>query len=241
MPTGRGGRNAAGEVVALVPARGGSKGIPRKNLAPLGGRPLIAWTIEAGLAARTVDRVVVSTEDDEIARTAVDLGAEVPFRRPPELAEDDTADLPVFQHALAELARDGVEVELVVHLRPTSPLRPASFIDEGVELLRGVPEADSVRSVTPAAKSPYKMWRLNDGRLEPLLGGWADELFNQPRQALPEVWVHDGVLDVIRPAAIEAGSMCGQHVLALFTPAGVAVDIDTPDDLRRARELVGED
>ena len=225
-------------VVAVIPARGGSKGIPRKNLAMVGGRPLIAWSIEAGLAATEVDRVVVSTDDDEIARVARDCGAEVPFLRPPELALDDTADLPVFIHALDQLELTGGSPELLVHLRPTSPLRRAGFVDAGVRMLREHADADSVRSLSPAEKTPYKMWTIDDGRLSPLIGSWDEELFNRPRPQLPPVWVHDGVLDVVRPAVLRAGSMCGRRILPLLTPSGTAIDIDSQDDLRRAAELM---
>lgn len=232
-----------GQVVAVIPARGGSKGIPRKNLARVAGRPLIAWSIEAGLAAASVDRVVVSTDDEEIAEVARTLGAEVPFLRPTELARDDTPDLPVFQHLLDELDAPGAagqrtSVELLVHLRPTSPLRPEGLVDEGIRLLRADADADSVRSLSAPPKTPYKMWRVEHGVLEPLIGGWDRELFNQPRQQLPEVWVHDGVLDVVRAAVVRTGSMCGRRVLPLFTPPGTAVDIDTPDDLDRAAGML---
>lgn len=230
---------ADGPVVAVVPARGGSKGIPGKNLADLGGRPLLAWSVEAARAAATVDRVLVSTDDAAIAEAAVAAGAEVPFLRPAELAADDTPDLPVFLHVLDELDRRGEPAGILVHLRPTCPFRPAGLVDRGVEALRADPDADSVRSLSPVAKSPYKMWTVAGDRLEPLLGGWDEELFNRPRQVLPEVWVHDGVLDVVRAGVLRSGSMCGRRIRPLFTPDGCGVDIDTPEDLDRARALAG--
>src|SRR5262249_7126007 len=122
--------DVTGGVVAIVPARGGSKAIPRKNVRLLGGVPLIAYSIEAGLTARTVDRVIVSTDDEEIAAVARRFGAEVPFMRPAALAGDSTPDLPVFQHALDWLdAHEGYRPEIVVQLRPTSPLRPPDCVD----------------------------------------------------------------------------------------------------------------
>ena len=142
-------------VLGLVPARGGSKGIPRKNLIPVGGLPLIAHTILAARKSRSLDRVIVSTDDDEIAEVAERFGAEVPFRRPPEFAEDLTPDLPVFLHALEWLDRhEGYKPDLIAHLRPTSPLRTAQHIDEAVSILRGRPDADSVRSVTVPSENP---------------------------------------------------------------------------------------
>jgi CMP-N-acetylneuraminic acid synthetase len=220
-------------VLALIPARGGSKGVPRKNVRLLGGRPLIEWSIEAAREATAVDRVVVSTDDAEIAEVARAAGAEVPFERPAELAADDTRDLPVFQHALDELEALGDAFDVVVHLRPTSPLRPAPLVDDAVAALLATP-ADSLRSLTAADKTPYKMWRIADDRLQPLLGSWEQELFNEPRQALPPVYLHDGVIDVVRVPTLRAGSMCGRDVVPFLTPPGLAIDIDTEDDLERA-------
>ncbi len=227
-------------VLALVPARGGSKGIPRKNLLPIGGQPLITWSIQAGREAIAVDRVVVSTEDDEIADVARAAGAEVPFARPAELARDETTDLPVFQHALAWLReKEGYRPELVVHLRPTSPARRPGLIDEGVARLRDAPQASSLRSVGPAREIPHKLWWVTPtGDLSPVCGAMEEELFNQPRQSLPEAWAHDGALDVVRTEVLEAGSMTGARILALRMAPGESVDIDHPDDLGPAEEAM---
>jgi CMP-N-acetylneuraminic acid synthetase len=152
---------AAPRVLALVPARGGSKGLPRKNVLPLGGHPLIAWSIAAGLQAKTVHRTVCSTDDPEIAEVAARYGAEVPFMRPAELAQDDTLDLPVFQHALEWLEREqGWRADVVVQLRPTSPLRFPGQVDAAVRMLLDDPQATGVRTVIPAPANPYKMWLM---------------------------------------------------------------------------------
>jgi len=229
----------AGTVLAIVPARGGSKGLPGKNIRPFGGIPLLAWSIRAAADASTVDRVVVSTDDADIAAIARDAGAEVPFRRPPELAADGTTDLPVFLHVL-DVLDGGGDVDIVVHLRPTSPLRQASMIDDAVRALRDHPDVDSLRSVSRPDKTPYKMWRTEDGLLEPLLGSWDDELFNQPRQNLPEAWVHDGVLDVVRASVLLGGSICGRRIMPIYTPEGDAVDIDDLVGFERAERLLAE-
>lgn len=223
--------------MAVIPARGGSKGIHRKNLVPVAGRPLIAWSIDAALRSRLVDRVVVSTDDEETAAVAIDCGAEVPFVRPAELARDDTPDLPVFRHLLAALPAAELP-DVLVHLRATSPMRPDGLIDSAIEMLVAEPGAESVRSVSPVQKSPFKMWFVEGGLLEPVCGSWEEELFNEPRQSLPEVWQHDGVIDVVRRSTIESGSMCGRRILAFRTPAGIAVDIDEPADLTAAAELL---
>src|SRR3972149_1828506 len=128
------------EVLAVVQARGGSKSIPGKNIRSLAGHPLIAYSIAAGLAAQSVTRLIVSTDSQEIAEIARQYGAEVPFLRPPELAQDDSPDLPLFQHALRWLEdHEDYRPDVVVQLRPTSPLRPVGLIDEAVEALRACP------------------------------------------------------------------------------------------------------
>jgi N-acylneuraminate cytidylyltransferase len=230
-------------VAAIIPARGGSKGLPRKNLRPLAGHPLLAWTIAAGRAAAQVSAVLVSTDDEEIADVARRFGADVPFLRPAELARDDTPDLPVFEHALDWLERErGWIPELVVQLRPTSPFRPVGMVDEAVSLLRAHPGADSVRTVTAPAQTPFKMWRREGPLLAPLLGSLGEELFNAPRQRLPPVFWQTGHVDVTRPATIrEKRSMTGRRIVPYVVPPRYAVDIDTLEQLELAEWLLARD
>ncbi len=226
------------QVLAIVPARGGSKSIPRKNVRPFAGHPLLAYSVAAGLQARSVDRVIVSTEDEAIAEVARRYGAEVPFLRPAELALDDTPDLPVFQHALRWLEEhEGYRPEIVVQLRPTSPLRPPDLVDRAVEVLRANPEADSVRAVVPSGQNPYKMWRIRqDGRMEPLLRDGFQEPYNMPRQKLPPTYWQTGHLDAVRSRTImQTGSMTGQVILPLVMEARYSVDIDSEQDWDRAQ------
>ncbi len=229
------------EVLALIPARGGSKSIPRKNIKPFAGHPLIAYSIAAGLQAEHVGRVIVSTDDPEIAAVARDYGAEVPFRRPATLAQDATPDLPVFTHALAWLEEhEGYRPDLVVQLRPTTPVRPPDLVDRAVRLLLEHPEADSVRGVVPSGQNPYKMWRITQaGRLAPLLEvpGLA-EPYNAPRQSLPPTYWQTGHIDVIRPRVFAAGSMSGRVILPLVLDPLYTVDLDTPLDWMWAEWLV---
>lgn len=226
-------------ILVVVPARGGSRGIPRKNLVEVGGHTLVRWAVEAGLESRRADRLVVTTDDPEIAAEARAAGADVPFLRPAELAADDTPDLPVFQHALAWLDREeGYRPELVVHLRPTSPARRPGLVDAAVARLESHPNATSLRSVSPAPTSPWKMYEIHDGCLHPLLGTLADEAYNRPRQQLPEAWLHDGVIDVVRAEVVLAGSMSGTRMLAWRSEPFESVDIDHPDDLQRAERTL---
>jgi N-acylneuraminate cytidylyltransferase len=231
-------------VLAVVPARGGSKGLPRKNILPLGGHPLIAWSIAAGLQAQTVSRVLCSTDDAEIAQVAARYGAEVPFLRPAELAMDDTLDLPVFQHALEWLEREhGWRADVVVQLRPTSPLRFLGQVDEAVRLLLATPEATGVRTVIPAPANPFKMWLLPEPAdapwLRPLLPvpGLA-EPFNMPRQQLPQAYWQTGTIDVVRADVIRGGRMSGDRLLPLIVDPRQSIDIDGPADLIAAAERV---
>lgn len=231
------------EVLAVIPARGGSKGIPRKNIRPFAGYPLIAYSIAAARQAKQVTRVLVSTDDEEIAATARQFGAETPFLRPAEFAQDSTLDLPVFQHALQWLAQsEGYRPQVVVQLRPTSPIRPPGLVDEAIQILLAHPEADSVRGVVPAGQNPHKMWRIDpqSGRMKALLQvEGISEPYNAPRQALPPVYWQTGHIDAIRPAAIlEKNSMSGDVILPVMIDPRYTVDIDTPYDWLRYEWLV---
>lgn len=228
-------------VVAIVPARGGSKSIPRKNIRSLGGIPLLAYSIEAGLRATHVDRVIVSTDDEEIADIARTWGADVPFIRPAALAGDVTPDLPVFQHALDWLTTNSDTPEIVVQLRPTSPLRPRDCVDAAIERLRGDATLDSVRGVVLAAQNPYKMWRLQaDGTMAPLFASeGSSPHYNQPRQELPRTYWQTGHVDAIRTTVItEHASMSGNRIGSLVLDAAYACDIDTDADWQRAEWLL---
>lgn len=227
------------EILALVPARGGSKSIPRKNLLPLGGKPLIAHSIGHALASRHVTRTIVSTDNEEIARVAREYGAEVPFLRPAELATDTSPDIEAFQHALRTLSdREGYRCDLVVHLRPTGPVRRVERIDEAIDALLAHPDADSLRSVSAAAQTPFKMWRIVDGLLQPVLGADGRESASLPRQVLPQVFWQNGYVDVIRPRVIlEQGSMCGTNVLP-FIIEELSFELDYPEDIAAAEAAI---
>ena len=231
------------EVLALIPARGGSKGIPRKNIRDFAGAPLIAYSISAGLQSRHVTRVIVSTDDQEIAAVAREWGAETPFLRPAEFAQDDTTDLPVFQQALAWLAEhETYHPDFVVQLRPTSPVRPLGLIDQALELMFTNPQADCARGVVPSGQNPFKMWRIDpvSRQLVPLLSlPNIKEPYNAPRQELPPTYWQTGHVDVIRASTIlEKGSLTGEVVLPVLIDPRYTVDIDTPADMARYARLM---
>lgn len=230
------------EVLALIPARGGSKGVPRKNIRNFAGVPLIAYSIAAALQAELVTRVIVSTDDEEIAAVAREWGAETPFLRPSELAQDDTTDLPVFEHALQWLREnESYQPGIVIQLRPTSPIRPVGLLDEAIKKLLEHPEADCVRGVVPSGQNPFKMWRIGgNGQLEPLLSlPNMKEPYNAPRQELPKTYWQTGHVDVIRASTIlEKGSLTGDIILPILIDPRYTVDIDTPSDMVRYARLM---
>ncbi|MCW5875552.1 MAG: acylneuraminate cytidylyltransferase [Anaerolineales bacterium] len=229
------------EVLAVVPARGGSKSIPRKNALLFLGHPLLAYSVAAGVQATRVTRTIISTDDAEMAELAREYGAEAPFLRPAEFARDDSQDLSLFQHALGWLAEnEKYKPDIVVQLRPTSPLRPPGLVDEAVEVLLSQPEADSVRGVVPSGQNPYKMWSLTEGGvMQPLLKVKGNsEPYNSPRQELPATYWQTGHVDAIRATTIlKKGSMSGASIWPVHVDPRYTVDIDTPNDWRRAEWL----
>jgi CMP-N-acetylneuraminic acid synthetase len=224
--------------VAIIPARGGSKGLPRKNILPLLGKPLIAHTIEAARVARSLQRVVVSTENPEIAEIARQYGAEVPFLRPLELAGDETPTLPVLQHVLTQLkATEGGEPEIIVLLQPTSPLRRAEDIDKAIALL-GQTGADSVVSLCVTEHHPYWMKRLEGDRVLPFLEN-APEYTR--RQDMSPVYRLNGAVYVTRREILmEQNRILGQDTRGLVMDAESSVDIDTYLDFKIAEIILQE-
>lgn len=237
------------KILGVILARGDSKSIPKKNIYPCAGKPLIFYTIQAAKHSRLINRLIISTDNDEIASIAKKEGVEVPFMRPKELAEDSTPDLPVFQHALGWLKENEDYIpDVVVHLRPTTPLKASADIDKAIELLINNPDAESVRSVCAPMQPPFKMYRLDDGEkfLKPLLAKEFPEVFakypeafNMPRQLLPKVWRHSGYVDAIRSEIIlEKNSMSGTKILPLFFEEWRDIDIDSLKELKYAEEVI---
>jgi N-acylneuraminate cytidylyltransferase/CMP-N,N'-diacetyllegionaminic acid synthase len=224
------------EILAIIPARGGSKGLPGKNLRHLAGRPLIAYAIDAALASSFKPRIVVSTDSEEIASAARELGAEVPFMRPAELAGDETPMFPVIRHALEWLARnEGYEPELVVLLQPTSPLRTAQHIDGAIRVALE-PGSDSVVSLCEAEHSPYWMRVLDeDGLVKPFVESEGEYA---RRQDLPPVYRLNGAILVTRPGVAKEGQLLGPKTRAFVMSREDSVDIDDETGFLLAEALL---
>ena len=217
------------KLLAIIPARGGSKGVPRKNIRDVAGKPLIAWTILAAKAAASLDRVVVSTEDDEIAGIARQWGAEV-IVRPQDLAEDKTATLPVLRHVVASLADQGYRPDAVMTLQPTSPLRTSVHIDEAAALFVADPDADSLVSVVdvPHIFHPRSVMRRDErGYLVPYLDGPAVTR----RQDKEPVFARNGAAIYITRTARLAHYVFGGRLLAYPMSVETSLDVDAEADL----------
>lgn len=228
------------KILAIIPARGGSKGIPRKNIRDLAGKPLIAWTIEAALSSSGLDRVVVSTEDDEIAFISRGLGADVPFLRPPELAADDITTLAVLQDVLASLKdEEGYTPDVVMTLQPTSPLRSAQYIDEAISLFEADPNADSLVSCVevPHIFHPESVMKTDKhGYLRPYL------VEPQPtrRQDKGPVFARNGAAIYMTRTKCLDHFIFGGNLIAYLMDEVSSLDIDNEQDLELAAQFVDE-
>ncbi len=221
----------------MIPARGGSKGIPRKNIAPLLGKPLLAYTAEAARAARRIARVLLTTDDPEIAEVGRHLGLEVPFLRPPELATDDMPTLPVVRHAVGWVEEQGDRYDAICLLQPTSPLRRTGDIDRAVELLEQS-GADSVVSVcaVPPKYNPHWVYLRNADGLLGLSTGESQPISR--RQELPLAFHREGSIYITRRDVLMIhNSLYGTKIAGFLVNEVVTVNIDEPGDLERAAAL----
>jgi N-acylneuraminate cytidylyltransferase len=225
-------------IVTIIPARGGSKGIKKKNISLLNGKPLLSYAIEYSLKCPLVKRTIVSTDDLEIADIAKKYGADVPFIRPAEYAQDGTPDYPVFKHAADWLEKyEHKMFDIFVLLRPTSPLRPEGLIEKGHRLLKKYPDANSVRTVALCRQHPYRMFKIKGDFIVPVLNDSIFEPYNIPRQKLPDVYFQTGDLEMTRrKTLLEENSISGKNVLPLIISAADMIDIDEQKDLLSASD-----
>lgn len=223
-------------VLALIPARSGSKSIKDKNILPFAGEPLLGHSIRQALLCPHITRVIVSTDSKEYAEIANQYGAETPFLRPNSISLDHSTDYEVFNHALRWLAtKEGSTPSICVHLRPTHPIRTTKQISDAILLLRKHPHWDSVRSVIPAPESPYKMWFLSNlNELVPVIKTKTREAHSHPRQRLMQAYLQNASIDVIRSKTIlEKNSIAGRRIGAFLMSQ--SYDIDDAADFNRAQ------
>ncbi len=221
-------------VLAIIPARSGSKALVDKNIRPVAGKPMLTHSIEHAKASTLITRVIVSTDSSAYAEIAKKAGADVPFLRPAEISQDQSTDLEAFTHALMWLKEnEGKIPDIVVQLRPTSPHRSVKDIDAMINILIDHPEVDSVRSIAKAPAPPFKMWFLGkDNLLTPVVKATIKDAHNLPRQMLPQAYLQNACIDVVRSSVIlDKKSMTGDTIYGYVMDDDF--DIDTKDDLAR--------
>lgn len=230
------------KILCLILARGGSVRIPKKNIKKLGKYPLIYYTIKAAQKSKYINRIIVSTDDEEIARVAKRYGAEVPFYRPKEISKEDSTELEAFEHALNWLKEnEGYIPDLIVKLFPTTPFRRATSIDKAVKLMLANPEADSVRSVRLCSEHPYKMWTIEGNRLRSFipLEEKPKEAHTLSYQVLPQVYIQNAAIDVTKPSNIwDKKSITGTEIIPFVMDEIESIDVNTPSDFMLAEILL---
>lgn len=226
------------KILAIIPARSGSKSVKNKNIRLINGKPMIAYSIEHAKASEYINRIIVTTDSEEYAAIAREYGAETPFIRPSELAQDSSLDVDVFEHALNYLEKEENYVpDVIVHLRPTDPVRNPKDIDKMIEMMLEDDTVDAVRSVSPTDAVPHKMWYVGEeDMLEPIMKD-IPEAYNMARQDLPKVYLQNGNTDVLRPENVtKYHSMTGKKIKGFVMEENF--DVDTQQDFKRAAEYL---
>ena len=230
-------------MLCLIPARSGSKGVPHKNIKDFKGKPLMAWSIEQAKNTEYYKngmmRIVVSTDSEKYRAIALEWGAEVPFLRPKELSKDNSTDLMFIKHALAWLDQnEKYKPDYILHLRPTQPCREEGLIDDCFNKFIGS-EYDSLRTVIPTKKTPYKMYTKNGTELKPLFHSINGilEPYNMGRQYLPKTYLHNGYVDIIKSDLIKNDRLSGK-ILAYEMKETDNIDIDTEEDWKVAERIL---
>ena len=224
------------KILAFIPARAGSKRIPNKNIKHLNKKPLIVYTIEAAKKSKYINRIVVSTDSEEIANVAKKYGAEIPFLRPKEISQSDSTEMQFFEHALDWFTEnEDYEPDLIVLLYPTTPFRKTESIDEAIEEILKHPEADSLRSVKLCSEHPYKMWVIEDGYLKPFVKGKDPNIHTLSYHLLPAVYIQNASIYITRPTTIRnKKSPTGDIIIPFVMDEMESIDINNPVDFKFA-------
>ena len=220
-------------IVALIPARSGSKGVVHKNIRLLGGHQLLEWSIRACQLTPSIDRIIVSTDSEQYAKNAREMGADVPFLRPAQISTDRSTDYDFVRHALDWLSKNGGEPDYIAHIRPTTPLRVPSLIDEAIDLFIQNRRATALRSVHSMAESAYKTFEIAEAGQLKQVGASSTNLdaANGARQGFPKTYIANGYVDVLSTQFIRKASLIhGDYVLPFITPS--VTEVDTDDDFK---------
>lgn len=225
-------------VLAIIPARSGSKGIPNKNIKSFNGYPLIYWSIKQAQESKYINRIIVSTDSEEYAEVVRSHGTCVPFLRPSAISQDRSTDYECIRHCLEWLKEnENYKPDIIVQLRPTYPTRSIKKLDEMIEIFMNNNNYDSLRTVIPFEKSPYKMYRIKNNTLRPLFKevNNISEPYNQCRQVLPECYLHNGYVDIMKYNTIyKKQSVTGEKILPYIMNKDEVDDIDTINDWVKA-------
>ncbi len=228
-------------IVSVIPARGKSKSIPKKNIYPLNGVPLIKYSIDYSLKSKLISHTFVSSDSKEIGDLSINFGAQF-LERPEELSEDHVRDFPVIHHALLNLEKKlNLKIDIIILLRPTSPLRPANLIERGIDLINLYPESTSVRAVTKSKEHPYRQWKKNSIFIEPFYSKKninVNEPYNIPRQELIDSYFQTGDIEIIRRETIIKGSISGDKILPIYINQNEVHDIDEKNDIANAEAYI---
>ena len=223
------------EILCIIPARSGSKGIIDKNIIDYNGKPLLSWSIIQAKNSKYKMRIIVSTDSEKYKKIAIEYGAEVPFLRPPEISQDLSTDFECINHCVKWLEKnENYKSDIILHLRPTSPNRSVTLIDDCLDnFIKNRSNYDSLRSVIPFDKSPFKMYKVANDHLLPLFRTIDNiyEPYNQARQILPQCYLHNGYVDVLNTNILQYSTISGNKILPYVMNEEHNIDIDNPKDL----------
>lgn len=221
-------------ILCIIPARSGSKGIPDKNIKLFHNKPLLAWSIIQAQKSKHEMKIIVSTDSEEYANIAKEYGAQVPFLRPKELSEDLSIDLEFIQFTINKLKiKQNYIPDFILQLRPTSPNRSIKILDECLDIfIENFKNYDSLRTVVEVDKTPYKMYSIENNKLIPLFNNINNlkESFNQPRQILPKSYLHNGYIDILKTSLLKDNIISGKKIYPFIMKKGDKIDIDNLDD-----------
>lgn len=224
-------------ILCIIPARSGSKGIKNKNIMDFNGKPLIAWSIEQAKKCNYDMKIIVSTDSQDYADIAITYGAEVPFLRPKKISDDLSTDIEFIKYCVDWLKiNEDYNCDIILQLRPTSPTRSVNDINNALKLfINNRDKYDSLRSVIPFDKSPFKMYTVNDNKLKPIFNEINNiiEPYNQPRQILPQCFLHNGYIDILNTSLLKKNTISGKNILPFIMDETNNIDIDNNEDLNR--------